>query len=130
MIPSDEESNQKVLLEKLNEKQKEFKKNMVILTDGDLTLCETDSSSILNKYAQIDGDVIKKGFIKHNYAYPGFKKMAEIYSQLRLEDYLEYAQLTALQVELYPGVSEFIQNVKDFADIYLLTSGHKIIWEK
>ncbi|MFX1252166.1 MAG: HAD family hydrolase [Promethearchaeota archaeon] len=130
MIPSDEKNNQKVLLEKLNEKQKEFKKNMVILMDGDQTLCETDTSSILNKYAQIDGELIKKGFIQHNYEYPGFKIMAEIYSQLKIKDYLNYAQLTAPQVDLYPGVSDFIQNVKAFADISLLTSGHKVIWEK
>ncbi|MCP6719086.1 MAG: hypothetical protein KJI71_02520 [Patescibacteria group bacterium] len=129
MIPLDEGSNMKLLIQDLRNKTSDFSKNCVVLLDADRTLCEFDTSRILNAKASIDFTEIKDGFAKHGYTYPGFKNMAEIYSRLNISDYKRYSNTTAKGIDLYPGVLEFIKNTQEFADICIVTSGVKKIWE-
>ncbi len=128
MIPIEEKTNQKVLFEVINEEISKFNGEMVILLDGDRTLCEPDTSRIFNKMANIDLDEIKAGFIKFGYTYLGFRNMAEIYSRLNLSDYINYSKETANIINLYPGVIDFIKFSQTFADLCIVTSGIKKIW--
>ena len=129
MISKDENTNQTLLIEDLKEKTYHFNKKYIILFDGDRTLCEPDTSRILNELANIDLKEIKDGFIKYGYTYPGFRHMADIYSRLKLSDYDYLSKKTAESVELYPGVLKFIKYIQGFADIIIITSGVKKIWE-
>ncbi|MHA1149207.1 MAG: haloacid dehalogenase-like hydrolase [Promethearchaeota archaeon] len=129
MIPPNNEGNYKIVSEELENISSNFNKKCVILLDADRTLCEIDTSRILNELVNINFEEIKGGFVKHGYTYPGFKNMAEIYSRLSLSDYIKFSQETADQVELYPGVFEFLNESKEFADLCIVTSGVKRIWE-
>lgn len=129
MIPNDEKTNQTHLLNELKKNQSQFRKKYIILLDADRTICENDTSRILNNYCQIDSNVIKQGFVKHGYTYAGFKNMADIYSELSIDEYLEKSKLVASEIELYPGVVAFIQGMQHLAEICIITSGVKAIWE-
>ena len=129
MIPPDESSNLKLMIRDIENKTSDFSKNCVVLLDADRTLCALDTSRILNEMANISFTEIKDGFVKHGYTYPGFKNMAEIYSRLNILDYKRCSKETAKNIELYPGVLEFIKSTQEFADICIVTSGVKKIWE-
>ena len=129
MIPPDEISNLKLIIRDIKNKISDFSKNCVVLLDADRTLCELDTSRILNEMANISFTEIKDGFVKYGYTYPGFKNMAEIYSRLNIPDYERYSKETAKNIELYPGVLDFINSTQEFADICIVTSGVKKIWE-
>ncbi|KKN64430.1 hypothetical protein LCGC14_0491730 [marine sediment metagenome] len=129
MIPLNESSNLKLVIKDIENKTSNFNKGCVVLLDGDRTLCEPDTSRMFNKIANINFSEIKDGFVKHGYTYPGFKNMAEIYSRLDILDYKRYSKKTAKNIELYPGVLEFIKCASEFADICIVTSGVKKIWE-
>lgn len=129
MIPINQESNKEILRSILEEKLEYLTKDVIILMDADRTLCNIDTSRILTDMAKIDFSKIKKGFQKHGYTYNGFQNMALTYSQLSIEEYLKYSEETASQVNLYPGVINCINGARDFADIIIVTSGVKGIWD-
>jgi len=129
MIPPNKENNFKIVSDELEKISSNFDKECVILLDADRTLCEIDTSRILNELVNINFKEIKGGFLKHGYTYSGFKNMADIYSRLDVLDYIKFSQKTADQVELYPGVFKFLKESKKFADLCIVTSGVKRIWE-
>jgi len=128
MIPSDQQSNKKKLLNILKEINIHSKKRILILLDSDRTIYEPDTSRILNEFAKIDINEIKKGF-QNGYTYQGFYNMAMIYSNINAENYLEHCKTVAQRIELYDGVKDFIHEVKKYADIIFVTSGIKNILE-
>lgn len=128
MIPPDQKSNLRLVERELEKIISDFNKDCIILLDGDRTLCEIDTSRILNKMVNINFGDIKNGFVKYGYTYPGFKNMADIYSRVRISDYIKYSKKTADMVELYPGVIDFLEEAKQFANLCIVTSGIRGIW--
>ncbi|MHA1427457.1 MAG: HAD family hydrolase [Candidatus Helarchaeota archaeon] len=128
MISSDDQINHKILLKNLKKLSYHPEKAIIILLDADRTLYEADPSRLLNKYADIDLNEIKQGF-KDGYIYRGFYNMAKIYSQIDKADYLAYCESIANQIRLYDGVKEFIRNMVNEANIFVISSGIKRILE-
>ena len=128
MIPLNEQSNRKVLLKKLNQLNCKPKEGIIIILDADRTLYEEDTSRILNEYADIEINEIKQGF-NDGYIYQGFYNMSKIYSRINKKDYLMYCELIANQIKLYDGVKEFIHNMINNTNIFIVSSGIKKILE-
>lgn len=129
MIPEDQNSNQEILFKYLLENSNKINKKSVILLDADRTICEEDTSRILNDLGNIDLKRIKMGFQKHGYTYDGFYLNAKIYSEMEVKKYKELSKIVASQTILYPGVVDFISDVQRIADVIIVTAGIKEIWK-
>lgn len=127
MIPPTESENQQNLLSYLQSKYELNGNSIVVLLDADRTLYETDTSRILNDKANIDLGEIKRIFEKLGYVYDGFYQMNQIYSRIDLNLYLKYSEEIAKNIEFYPGVENFIKELKDIANVFVISSGIKAI---
>lgn len=127
MIPATEQENQQNLLAHIQSQYKLNGISNVVLLDADRTIYETDTSRILNEKANIDLAEIKRVFEKSGYVYESFYQMNQIYSRIEYNLYLKFSEEIANNIEFYPGVEEFIKNVKSRADVFIISSGIKAI---
>jgi len=127
MIPTTESENQERLLTYLRSNFTSNGKSTMVLLDADRTLYEGDTSRILNEKAQINLAEIKKGFETHGYTYPGFYLMDQIYSRVEIARYHQYCEEIAQTTEFYPGVEKFLMDVKQIADVVVVSGGIKAI---
>lgn len=131
MIPTSQEKNITNLMMEI--RQIDLTKiSRVILLDGDRTLCEQDTSRLLNKYCDVPLKKIKDSFQKHGYTYPGFFNMCSCYSEIPLHDYYSTSQKIAEEVSFFPGAVAFINQIQNqkSTKVFLITAGIKEIWQR
>ena len=121
--------NIKSLSEYLEDLLPHLEKQHVVLLDADRTICQEDTSRRFNIEAGIDLGRIKSGFKRFGYTFEGFFQNAAIYSELDVETYNSIGERIAREIELYPGVLEFIHRVSPIADVCIVTAGVRSIWE-
>ncbi|MHA1230069.1 MAG: hypothetical protein ACTSRP_06880 [Candidatus Helarchaeota archaeon] len=129
MIPDDPEKNIEKLLEYASNLERNKVSDIWVFLDADRTLCEIDTSRLINEYCKIPLEPIKEKFRECGYVYESFYHMNQCYSAIPLEKYLYISKKIAKSLKLYDGVKKFFTDLKNIVNLCIITSGIKKIWE-
>lgn len=100
----------------------------VLLLDADRTLCREDTGKIVFDRLDLQWHEVKEGFKKNAYTFKGFKIMSDILSSANKNSYMECCFQVASELDLYPGVIEFLLSAKRFLNVIVVTAGCGPIW--
>ena len=109
---------------------KESNKKTFILLDADYTLFPYDSGKIFCKAAKFDFLQIKGIFQSLGYSFPAFYKTAALHAQMDLDTFIKASEETAKQIIIEKDFVDLINEMKKNAEIIVITSGYKMIWEQ
>jgi phosphoserine phosphatase len=124
-----QEENRKRIAETVGELISGSNKSVFIIIDGDRTLIPVDSTKYFFRHLDLDYSVLKNIFMEHGYTFEAFNKAARYYSSIDNDAYASACYVTAQSVSIYPEFLSFIDQVKDHAELILVTAGLRQSWQ-
>jgi len=104
-------------------------KENYILIDGDRTFTPVDSTKSFFEHIDLNILDIKSVFRENGYSFDAFYKVAQIYSKIDKTSYENACYSGAKNIQVYPEFIDFVNILKNQAEIILITSGVRDCWQ-